>query len=166
MFFFPKVEELMKKRRAQANATLLEMVTIHLWDSPLVWVVCVDPQCTFQMGDRPDANVTAPENVLFVAQLNPVTTSEDLKIIFSRFGSIVEVLNFCLCPHWVSVIFNTFPIVWGHQRQENSRITSVCFYRIWKGWGLRRSEFLQDLWTAVAVVYVCVYLCLCVFTSF
>lgn len=43
------------------------------------------------MGDRPDANVTAPENVLFVAQLNPVTTSEDLRIIFSRFGPIVEV---------------------------------------------------------------------------
>ena len=40
------------------------------------------------MGDLPDAEVEAPENVLFVCKLNPVTTSEDLEIIFSRFGEI------------------------------------------------------------------------------
>lgn len=29
-----------------------------------------------------------PENVLFVCKLNPITTEEDLEIIFSRFGEI------------------------------------------------------------------------------
>lgn len=41
-----------------------------------------------QLGDLPDAEVKPPENVLFVCKLNPVTTDEDLEIIFSRFGSI------------------------------------------------------------------------------
>lgn len=41
-----------------------------------------------QVGDLPDADVRPPENVLFVCKLNPVTTDEDLEIIFSRFGSI------------------------------------------------------------------------------
>ncbi|CAH8585530.1 unnamed protein product [Schistosoma turkestanicum] len=40
------------------------------------------------IGDLPDANVKPPNNVLFVCKLNPVTTSEDLEIIFSRFGDI------------------------------------------------------------------------------
>ncbi|XP_018654299.1 peptidyl-prolyl cis-trans isomerase-like 4. ppil4 [Schistosoma mansoni] len=40
------------------------------------------------IGDLPDANVKPPNNVLFVCKLNPVTTSEDLGIIFSRFGEI------------------------------------------------------------------------------
>lgn len=40
------------------------------------------------IGDLPDANVKPPNNVLFVCKLNPVTTSEDLEIIFSRFGEI------------------------------------------------------------------------------
>jgi peptidyl-prolyl cis-trans isomerase-like 4 len=34
--------------------------------------------------------VKPPDNVLFVCKLNPVTTSEDLEIIFSRFGTIVS----------------------------------------------------------------------------
>jgi len=29
-----------------------------------------------------------PENILFVCKLNPVTLSEDLEMIFSRFGAI------------------------------------------------------------------------------
>lgn len=41
-----------------------------------------------QVGDLPDAEVKPPENVLFVCKLNPVTTDEDLEIIFSRFGAI------------------------------------------------------------------------------
>ena len=41
-----------------------------------------------QVGDLPDAEVKPPENVLFVCKLNPVTTDEDLEIIFSRFGPI------------------------------------------------------------------------------
>ena len=42
----------------------------------------------FKVGDLPDADVKPPENVLFVCKLNPVTTDEDLEIIFSRFGLI------------------------------------------------------------------------------
>ncbi|CAH8499523.1 unnamed protein product [Dicrocoelium dendriticum] len=40
------------------------------------------------IGDLPDADVKPPDNVLFVCRLNPVTTAEDLEIIFSRFGPI------------------------------------------------------------------------------
>ena len=39
------------------------------------------------LGDLPDADVKAPENVLFVCKLNPVTDDEDLELIFSRFDS-------------------------------------------------------------------------------
>ena len=39
-------------------------------------------------GDIPDADMKPPEDVLFVCKLNPVTTSDDLEIIFSRFGAI------------------------------------------------------------------------------
>ncbi|KAL2118729.1 hypothetical protein VTJ04DRAFT_8389 [Mycothermus thermophilus] len=42
------------------------------------------------MGDLPFAEVKPPENVLFVCQLNPVTTDEDLELIFSRFGKILS----------------------------------------------------------------------------
>ncbi|XP_041462918.1 peptidyl-prolyl cis-trans isomerase-like 4 isoform X2 [Lytechinus variegatus] len=60
-----EVEEEEKKKDATANAQILEMI-----------------------GDLPDADVKPPENVLFVCKLNPLTTSEDLEIIFSRFGKI------------------------------------------------------------------------------
>jgi RNA recognition motif-containing protein len=40
------------------------------------------------IGDLPSADMKPPENVLFVCKLNPVTTAEDLGIIFSRFGRI------------------------------------------------------------------------------
>jgi len=40
------------------------------------------------IGDIPDANVKPPDNVLFVCKLHQVTTSEDLELIFSRFGEI------------------------------------------------------------------------------
>ena len=43
---------------------------------------------TIQVGDLPDEDVAPPENVLFVCKLNPVTTDEDLEVIFSRFGDI------------------------------------------------------------------------------
>lgn len=42
------------------------------------------------MGDLPFAEVRPPENVLFVAKLNPVTADEDLKLIFGRFGKILS----------------------------------------------------------------------------
>ena len=57
----------MSKREAKANAQILEMV-----------------------GDIPDADAKPPENVLFICKLNPVTTDEDLEIIFSRFGTILS----------------------------------------------------------------------------
>jgi len=40
------------------------------------------------IGDLPDENAQPDRNVLFVCKLNPVTTDEDLEIIFSRFGEI------------------------------------------------------------------------------
>jgi peptidyl-prolyl cis-trans isomerase-like 4 len=39
-------------------------------------------------GDLPDADVKPPDEVLFICKLNPVTTDEDLELIFSRFGTI------------------------------------------------------------------------------
>lgn len=62
-----EIEEKIKESEAKARATILEMV-----------------------GDIPDAEVKPPENVLFVCKLNPVTTSEDLEVIFSRFGKILS----------------------------------------------------------------------------
>lgn len=46
--------------------------------------------CLVKVGDLPDADIKPPDNVLFVCKLNPVTTSEDLEMIFSRFGSITS----------------------------------------------------------------------------
>ncbi|KAG5877498.1 hypothetical protein JTB14_028907 [Gonioctena quinquepunctata] len=60
-----EVAEKQAEREAKARATILEMV-----------------------GDLPDADMAPPENVLFVCKLNPVTTDEDLEIIFNRFGKI------------------------------------------------------------------------------
>lgn len=62
-----EIEELIADREAKARATILEMV-----------------------GDLPSADAAPPENVLFVCKLNPVTTDDDLMIIFSRFGKIVR----------------------------------------------------------------------------
>eukprot|EP00794_Sanderia_malayensis_P000555 gene555-1212_t len=42
------------------------------------------------VGDIPDVDLKPPENVLFICKLNPVTTAEDLEIIFSRFGQILR----------------------------------------------------------------------------
>lgn len=42
------------------------------------------------VGDLPHAEVRPPENILFVCKLNPVTRSEDLELIFSRFGTILS----------------------------------------------------------------------------
>lgn len=60
-----EIEKFMKKREAQTRAKLLEII-----------------------GDIPDAEIKPPENVLFICKLNPVTTDEDLELIFSRFGKI------------------------------------------------------------------------------
>ncbi|XP_068087829.1 peptidyl-prolyl cis-trans isomerase-like 4 [Hyperolius riggenbachi] len=60
-----EIEEVLADKEAKTRAVLLEMV-----------------------GDIPDAEIKPPDNVLFVCKLNPVTTDEDLEIIFSRFGTI------------------------------------------------------------------------------
>ncbi|GAA5956626.1 hypothetical protein JCM21900_003626 [Sporobolomyces salmonicolor] len=62
-----EVERQRRERDARAQALTLEMV-----------------------GDLPFADVAPPENVLFVCKLNQVTTSEDLELIFSRFGEILS----------------------------------------------------------------------------
>ena len=59
-----KQEEEWRKRQESSKAVLLEM-----------------------LGDRPTADIQAPENVLFVCKLNPFTNDEDLELIFSRFDS-------------------------------------------------------------------------------
>ncbi|XP_067945841.1 peptidyl-prolyl cis-trans isomerase sig-7-like [Watersipora subatra] len=60
-----EVQAIQAEKEAKANAQILEMI-----------------------GDLPDQDVAPEENVLFVCKLNPVTTDDDLEIIFSRFGKI------------------------------------------------------------------------------
>lgn len=62
-----EIEDELRERTAKSNALVLEII-----------------------GDLPSADVKPPENVLFVCKLNPLTQSDDLKMIFSRFGSIVS----------------------------------------------------------------------------
>jgi peptidyl-prolyl cis-trans isomerase-like 4 len=45
------------------------------------------------VGDLPDADMAPPENVLFVCKLNPVTSDDDLEIIFSRFGKVKRLVS-------------------------------------------------------------------------
>ena len=42
------------------------------------------------LDDLPEADIEPPKNVLFVCKLNAVTQSDDLEIIFSRFGKVVS----------------------------------------------------------------------------
>jgi len=42
------------------------------------------------LGDITSAEARPEENVLFVCKLNPTTKSEDLKLIFSRFGDVTD----------------------------------------------------------------------------
>ncbi|KAL3778332.1 hypothetical protein ACHAW5_010228 [Stephanodiscus triporus] len=57
-----KQEEEWRKRQDASRAVVLEM-----------------------LGDRPTAEIAAPENVLFVCKLNPLTDDDDLGLIFARF---------------------------------------------------------------------------------
>ena len=50
------------------------------------------------VGDIPDADMKPPENVLFVAKLNPLTQDADLDIIFGRFGPCTV----CTLPHIIT----------------------------------------------------------------
>lgn len=40
------------------------------------------------LGERRSADLQAPDNVLFVCRLNPLTQAEDLRTIFARFGPV------------------------------------------------------------------------------
>ncbi|CAD7960734.1 unnamed protein product [Amoebophrya sp. A25] len=40
------------------------------------------------LQDLPDADIKPPDNVLFIAKLNPVTQDSDLQLLFERFGLI------------------------------------------------------------------------------
>eukprot|EP00210_Caulerpa_lentillifera_P005848 g5592.t1 len=62
-----EIEQQVRKREAHNRAVVLEMI-----------------------GDLPEAEVKPPSNMLFICKLNPVTTEEDLEIIFSRFGTITS----------------------------------------------------------------------------
>ncbi|KAI7580550.1 Peptidyl-prolyl cis-trans isomerase-like [Hortaea werneckii] len=62
-----QMERIRREREARAQALTLELI-----------------------GDLPFADVTPPEQVLFVCKLNPVTRDEDLELIFSRFGKILS----------------------------------------------------------------------------
>jgi len=42
------------------------------------------------LGDLPSADFKPMDNVLFVCKLNPNTRSEDLELIFSRFGTVLD----------------------------------------------------------------------------
>uniref|UniRef100_A0A0N4Z2C3 Peptidyl-prolyl cis-trans isomerase n=1 Tax=Parastrongyloides trichosuri TaxID=131310 RepID=A0A0N4Z2C3_PARTI len=42
------------------------------------------------VGDLHHADEKPPDNILFICKLNPVTSDEDLMIIFSRFGKITD----------------------------------------------------------------------------
>lgn len=62
-----QMEKIRREREARAQALTLELI-----------------------GDLPFADVTPPEQILFVCKLNPVTRDEDLELIFSRFGKILS----------------------------------------------------------------------------
>jgi len=61
------LERVRREREARAQALTLELI-----------------------GDLPFADVTPPEQILFVCKLNPVTQDEDLELIFSRFGKVLS----------------------------------------------------------------------------
>lgn len=85
-----EVEELRQEREAKARATILEIV-----------------------GDLPDADVAPPENVLFVCKLNPITTDEDLEIIFNRFGKVKR--------YTYSLVFYVLSFIYSKPFYSNSK---------------------------------------------
>ena len=62
-----EVEKELARKEAKSRAVVLEMI-----------------------GDLPEADAKPPDDQLFVCKLNPVTTDEDLEIIFSRFGKVTQ----------------------------------------------------------------------------
>ena len=92
----------------------------------------------FKVGDIPDEDIAPPENVLFVCKLNPVTTDEDLEVIFSRFGNIKRYDILFLIPWWF-------------MKQIGSMAQLLVALRmIWTGdfhltgiWGFKRISFFS-----------------------
>jgi hypothetical protein len=70
----------------RASRVLLLSLTLLLY--PIVASVLLFPRAVVleMIGDLPEADVKPPSNMLFVCKLNPVTTEEDLEIIFSRWA--------------------------------------------------------------------------------
>ena len=62
-----EIDKSMRTSEAKSRAVVLEMI-----------------------GDLPDADAKPPDEFLFVCKLNPVTSDEDLEIIFSRFGRVAS----------------------------------------------------------------------------
>lgn len=62
-----EIEKSNREKEAHSRAVVLEMI-----------------------GDLPEADAAPPPNMLFVCKLNPVTSEEDLEIIFSRFGNVTS----------------------------------------------------------------------------
>ena len=62
-----ELEKKSREQEARSRAVVLEMI-----------------------GDLPDVDAKPPDESLFVCKLNPVTTDEDLEIIFSRFGKVTS----------------------------------------------------------------------------
>lgn len=42
------------------------------------------------LGDIPDADFVPHDNIVFICNLNPITQDDDLRIIFSRFGVVIN----------------------------------------------------------------------------
>jgi peptidyl-prolyl cis-trans isomerase-like 4 len=62
-----EIEQELKAKDAEQRAIVLEMI-----------------------GDLPDAEVKPPSNMLFICKLNPVTTEEDLELIFGQCGKVTS----------------------------------------------------------------------------
>ena len=62
-----EIKLILEERETKKRATVLEII-----------------------GDIPDADIKPPDNVLFVCKLNQVTNDDDLELIFSRFGKIIN----------------------------------------------------------------------------
>lgn len=75
-----KDEEYKKIEDAEDEAELQERMAVTLAKSQATTLEL--------LHDLPDADITPPDNDLFIAKLNPVTQDGDLELIFSRFGPI------------------------------------------------------------------------------
>ena len=59
------------------------------------------------VGDLMYEEQAPPEHVVFVCKLNPVTTSEDLELIFSQFGKVSRA---DVIKDWKTGIYRTHPL--------------------------------------------------------